>query len=159
MVDFGLSYPIDKGGEIDVDVALLRRAKVAVDDFVYPSTTFLGIVPPEVRDMAQGKINAEKAQIWSIARGLTGLYLKYDKIDGHREFVAKCLNPNPVERPGFDELIGFYNELDVDLSKIEPVLKSKKVDDLNKTLGRSNTEILIPKEQMEQVLTDLQSAY
>jgi len=152
LLDFGLAYPIDENGNVEIDMDLLKQAKVRIRyDEDGP-----GLVPPEAVE-ATGKvtINAEKALVWSLATRLILDLLNREPIKDHKLFFSRCRDKNPDNRPTFKEFLEFYRSIPFDKSKVGPNLSAKQLEEMKNLLGRRDKEIYIDEEKLNKALKEL----
>jgi len=152
LLDWGLSFPIDKDGQIEIDVGLLRKARVRIEK----DEGGEGLIPPEARvKKGKVKINGEKALIWSLAYRLIYNYFNNEQITNHREFFLKCIDQNPNLRPKLSEFIKFYKSLPMAESEIQSWISSKDLEKMQKMIGRQDSEIVLPENKLNKVLDQL----
>ena len=151
MIDFGLSYPVDKNGQIEIDMDLLRRVEVRAGD----DHDGYGIVPPEARDKTgKVKINAEKALVYSLAtRVIFEIFSRGTREEV--EFFKRSVSTDPNSRPSFKEFMDFYKNLPADEAKVGSCVSQRTLDRLKRRLGQWDSEIYIDSRKLDAALENL----
>lgn len=153
LIDFGVSFQIDPNGKIEVDMDLFNKSGVRIDrDY-----DGVGLFPPELTGKTgKVKIDAEKALVWSLTHRVMGGWLLHEKIPGIRDFAKKAVSTNPEERWTLDEFISFFENIEIDSSKIGSCVPDDVLKANQQMLGRPDSEVAVSEKEVERILGELE---
>ena len=152
LIDFGVSFQIDKDGKIEVDMDLFNESAIRID----ADNSGAGIFPPELNGKkGVVKIDAEKALVWTLSQRVISGWLFDVNVAGAKEFMAKATSQNPDNRWSLDEFISYFNKIEIDESKVGSCVPEEKLNANKQMIGRPDNEVSIDEKQVNRIVEEL----
>ena len=152
LIDFGISFQVDREGKIEIDMDLFNKASVRK----WPDGDGPGLFPPElVGKTGKVKIDAEKALVWSLTQRVLRGWLSSEAVPGIGPVAKQAIKGNPEDRQSLAELIDFFDRLEIDSSKIGSCISEEALEANKQMIGGPDSEVLVKEREMKRVLDEL----